>query len=95
MVLFWNSKHMIRQSLQKCHKKVRGTFNRTFQTKKNFFSERTERCSYYSYYIQQRAFNPHKISLRSRGSTGVFSYSDIVSCFNFHIKYVPALCFLM
>ena len=34
MVLFWNSKHMIRQSLQKCHKKVRGTFNRTFQTKK-------------------------------------------------------------
>ena len=35
MVLFWNSKHMIRQSLQKCHKKVRGTFNRTFQTKRN------------------------------------------------------------
>ena len=26
---------MIRQNLQKCHKKVRGIFNRTFQTSRN------------------------------------------------------------
>ena len=48
--------------------------------------------------ISQRAFNPHKILLRSRGSTGVFSsfrYSFMLyiiykvgPCFTFfHVKY--------
>ena len=38
-VLFWNSKHMIRQNLQKnVTKKVRGILNRTFQTKRRFLN---------------------------------------------------------
>ena len=36
--------------------------------------------------ISQRAFNPHKISLRGLESTGDFHHSVIFFCFIFHIR---------